>query len=222
MYTLIVNLTPAQLSIFQEASESIIIAKPSMGGNEPNVAWVSFHPLPTNTVTWEEQYGIYVSTVGLQNGAVLTQLSSASFPASPDGLYTLQTDGVITGPSPSGEPDTYSLLNEYAAQPVMTVGLYQNATANGTAILNSAVSAAVTPEGQTAKMVPYTNVYIWAQATIASNTVVTTVSSPQTELTFGGGVDTITVEYNSQTGSFYPVSGQSAQLVRVLHEKQLA
>ena len=102
----------------------------------------------------------------------------------------------------------------------MTVGLYQNANANGMDILNSAISAAVTPLGQMANMTPYTNVYIWAQATIQSNTVVTQVTSPQTELTFGGGVDTITVEYNSATASFVPVTNQSAQLVRVLNQKK--
>ena len=104
----------------------------------------------------------------------------------------------------------------------MTVGLYQNANVNGTDILNSAISAADTPEGQTAAMTPYTNVYIWAQATTKSNTVVTQVTSPQTELTFGGGVDTLTVEYNSATGTFNPVTAQSAHLVRVVENKQLA
>ena len=111
MYTLKVILTPAQLQIFQEANDSIIIAKPSEGGSTPNVAWVSFSPFEANTVTWEEQYGIYASTVALENGATLTQLSAASFPAATDGVYTLQTDTAITGPGPGGQPDVYSLLN---------------------------------------------------------------------------------------------------------------
>ena len=92
----------------------------------------------------------------------------------------------------------------------MTTGLYQNANVNGLAILNSAISAAPVILQSTAVMTPYTTVYIWLQSNVKGNCVVTNVTSPMTKLTFGGSVDTISVEYDSASGKFIQVHSKGA------------
>ena len=210
-FTLNASFTNDQLNWIYAAGSNVIIAKPSADGSNPNVAWLVFKPLQANTATWQEEYGIYCSTQQIQNGAVLTQLSSVPVPAVENKLYTLQQSGVIAGPSNGGTQDSFSLLNQYGNVPMMTVGLYQDATVNGTNIMNSAVSAAPVLLQSTAVMTPYTTVYIWLQSNIISNTVVTTVTSPMTELKFGGGTDKISVAYDSQSGTFIPSQTQDGK-----------
>jgi hypothetical protein len=58
---------------------------------------------------------------------------------------------------------------------------------------------------------------------VVSNSVVTTVTSPMTELRFGGGVDTISVSYDSSSGKFLPamnmLSGKADMCIH--HEARL-
>ncbi|MEL6671586.1 MAG: hypothetical protein AAFR61_05320 [Bacteroidota bacterium] len=200
-YDLRISFTDAQLEAIYATNSNVIVAKPTED-SEANVAWQVFKPLQSNSLTWEEQYGIYVSTTSAASGARLEQLSSVPVGAAPDKLYTLLPSGVISGPAEGGAPDAFALQNKYQVNPYMTVGLYQNATVNGVDILGNALSAAPVLEASTAIMTPFTTVYVWLQSRIESNTIVTTVASPMTELKFGGGVDTIQTSYDTTTGKF--------------------
>ena len=84
----------------------------------------------------------------------------------------------------------------------MTVGLYQDARVNGTEIAGNALSAVPVLLASTSVMTPYTTVYVWLQSDVISNTVVTRVTSPMTELKFGGGVNEISLKYDRTTGHF--------------------
>nr|GFC84425.1 hypothetical protein [Tanacetum cinerariifolium] len=131
MYTLTINLTSAQLQEFYQAGLSIALGKQGPNSGQPNVVWQAFQPLEYNTVTWQEAYGIYISNAQLTNGNVLMPLSATPMPAVEGTLYTLQADGVITGPSGGeGTPGTYSLLNKYTNQQQLVAGLVQEAVAN--------------------------------------------------------------------------------------------
>lgn len=202
-YNLNTAFTNEQLQTIWMTGTNVIVAKPT-GGSNPNVAWQVFKPLQANTLSWVEEYGIYVSTSAITNGATLTQLSSTGIPAVMDKAYTLNDAGVIIGPASGGAPNSYSLLNQYTGKDYMTVGLYQDATVNGTAISGNALSAAPVLLQSTATMTPYTTVYIWLQSQVVSNTVVTTVTSPMTKLVFGNGVNDISVAYDSASGTFIP------------------
>jgi hypothetical protein len=168
--------------------------------------------MQANTLSWSEQYGIYASTSGVTNGAVLTQLSSVPVGAAMNKLYTLEESAVISGPVSGGAPNSFALLNKYNnSTGYMTVGLFQDANVNGTKITGNALSAAPVLLSSTAVMTPYTTVYIWLQSQVISNTVVTTVTSPMTQLNFGGGVNEISVAYDSASGTFLPASSSSAK-----------
>ncbi|SFW62792.1 hypothetical protein SAMN02927921_02817 [Sinomicrobium oceani] len=207
-YSLDIQFTQDQLQILYMAGSNVVVAKPSGDGSTPNVAWQVFKPMQANTLSWDEEYGIYASTSEVTNGAKLVQLSSVDVGAPMNKLFTLQPSAVISGPADGGTKDAFSLLNKYDQKSLMTVGLYQNANVNGTDIIGNAISAVPTLLSSTAVMTPYTTVYIWLQSQVKSNSVVTTVTSPMTELKFGGGTNRISVKYDSQSGKFIN-SGQA-------------
>ncbi len=202
-YTLNTRFTNEQLEALHATGSKVVVAKPPEGGS-PNVAWQVFAPLQANKLEWEEQYGIYTSRVEMEHGAKLTQASWTEIPSGDHTLYTMEPSAVISGPAVGGSANAFSLLNSYTEKDYLTAGLYQDATVDGTKIVNNAISAAPVLLGSTATMTPYTTVYIWVQSEIESNTVVTMVTSPMTELKFGGGKDTISVFFDTATGRFTP------------------
>jgi hypothetical protein len=202
------------LNIFYQTGTNVVVAKPSSSGGTPNVAWVVFRPLPANSMTWQEQYGIYASTSSIQNGATLIQMSATSFPAGSGQMYTLSPAGVFTGPTSGGAANTYTASNQYNNLPspgYLTFGLYQNATVNNTSLIGNAVSAAPVMYQSTAVMTPYTTIYIWTQSQVQSNTVVTVVTSVTTQVTFGGTVSEVSLQYDPTTGGFV-TTGTNLQL----------
>lgn len=200
-YTLSVQFTQAQLDILYATGSNVIVAKPT-GGSSPNVAWQVFKPMRSNKLSWGEDYGIYASTSKVENGAKLEQLSSTPVGAAANKLYILEPTSNIKGPVSGGAPNAYSLTNKYDVHPYMTVGLYQDATVNGTDIIGNALSAAPVLLASTATMTPFTTVYIWLQSQVISNTVVTLVTSPMTMLKYGGDVTGLSVSYDSSSGKF--------------------
>lgn len=205
-FTLNTNFTNEQLSILYATGNNVVVAHP-LDGSIPNVAWQVYRPLQSNSITWDESYGIYASTTPIQNGARLTPFSKSPNPSVESKLYTLEPSGVISGPEDGGFPNAYSLLNEYSSQPYITAGLYQNAVINGLQVDGNSISASPTILKSTAAMVPSNDIYIWLQSQVVSNTIVTVVTSPMTRISFGGGVTEVTVAYDSASGQFIPVGG---------------
>jgi hypothetical protein len=200
-YTLTVNFTSQQLQDLNVTGSRVSIGK-QVEGRSPNVIWQNFVTLQVNQVNWVEEYGIYVSNTEVQQGATITQLSSTPIGAATGQLYTLESSEVISGPTTGGVTNAFALLNEYSNKDYMTVGLYQDATVNGFAIAGNAVSAAPTLLASTAVMTPSTTLYIWLESDVTSNSIATTVTSPMTELAFGGAISQMSVSYDTQTGMF--------------------
>lgn len=206
-FTLKTNFTQDALTMLYATGTNVVVAKPSASDSTPNVAWIVYRPLQGNVMSWEEQYGIYSSTESIQNGVTLTQMSITNFPATDGQVYALGPAGFFGPPQAGGNSGSYTAVNQYNNLPpvgpgYLTFGLFQNASVNGAAMNGNAVSAAPVPYKSTAVMTPYTTVYIWTQSQVKSNTVVTTVSSVQTKVTFGGSKTEISLSYDPQTGGF--------------------
>ncbi len=212
-YELKVAFTNDQLTTLYATGTNVIVAKPT-GGSTPNVAWQVFKPLQGNALSWTEEYGIYASTSEVVNGATLNQLSSVPVGAAMAKLYTMEDSGAISGPASGGMANAFALENKYSNKDYMTVGLYQDANVNGTDIAGNALSAVPVILRSTAFMTPYTTVYIWLQSQVVSNTVVTLVTSPMTELKFGGGLNDISVAYDSASGLFIANSADNKKLAQ--------
>lgn len=198
------------LDRFYASGTNIVLAKPA-GGGSPNVAWIVYRPLISNTIQWEENYGIYASNAEIQNGAQLVQISATGFPAVADKQYTMAPSGnVIGGTSSSGTTGSYVMDNQYNNLPkgMLTFGLFQAANVDGVDILGNAVSAAPVIYQSNAVMTPFTTVYLWTQSQVKSNTVVTTVTSAQTKVTFGGSITSVALQYDSSTGTFIPAASE--------------
>lgn len=210
-FTLETAFTEQDLQRFLASGSNVVVAKPT-GGGTPNVAWVVYRPLLANTMTWEEDYGIYASNADIVNGAQLTQMSQTPYPAHADATYSLNPAGFFGPPSSGGVANSYSAENEYDNLPkgYLTMGLYQDASVNGTPVQGNAVSAAPVIYQSTAVMTPFTTVYLWIQSSVVSNTVVTTVTSPMTKVTFGGSVTDVALQYDASSGIFLPVGGDEA------------
>lgn len=201
-FNLSIAFSDEDLKTFYATGTNVILAKPSAGGQTPNVAWLAFKPLSNNNLSWKEEYGIYASTQSPVSGGTLTQMSSVKVPAADGKLYTLGADAVFSGPAGSGTPDSFSILNEYMEKPYITVGLYQGANVDGKDVLKNAISAAGVIPKSTALITPYTTVYIWLASQTVGNSVVTQITSPMTELDFGGSVSSLSITYNASTGKF--------------------
>lgn len=196
--------TNEQLQIMYATGTNVVVGKPS-DGRSTNVAWQVFKPMQANLFSWKEEYGIYASTADIRNGAVLSQLSNTPIGSEMGKQYILQDYGMIVGPMGGGYPNAFVLLNQFGSKPYMTAGLYQNATINGSDRIGNAVSATPVLMQSAAVMSPSTTLHIWLQSQVVSNSVVTTITSPITELKFGGNVTEIAVAYDSATGKFVPV-----------------
>jgi hypothetical protein len=212
IFTLETAFNEQDLQRFLASGSNVVVAKPT-GGGAPNVAWVVYRPLLANTMTWEEDYGIYASNADIVNGAQLTQMSQTPYPARADATYALNPAGFFGPPSSGGARNAYSAVNEYdnrSDKAYLTMGLYQDAGVNGVPVQGNAVSAAPVISQSTAVMTPFTTVYLWIQSSVVSNTVVTTVTSPMTKVTFGGSVTDVALQYDASSGIFLPVGGDEA------------
>jgi hypothetical protein len=202
-FNLKIAFTPEQLGILYATGTNVIIAKQSEG-RSPAVAWQVFRPMQSNTVSWKEEYGIYASTADIKNGAVLRQLSSTPTGIETGKQYILQSHGAISGPLNGGYPNTFILSNQYSGKQYIVAGLYQNAIVNENSAIGNAVSTTPVLMQSNAFMNPNTTIQIWLQSQVISNSIVTNITSPVTELKFGGSVADISVIYDSASGKFVP------------------
>lgn len=214
-YALSTAFTQADLDRFYASGTNVVVAKPT-GGSTPNVAWIVYRPLINNSLSWEENYGIYASNVDIINGATLSQMSATPYPAVSGMLYSMSASGGIIGPNSGGSPNAYAIVNGYnnlSTKGYLTVGLYQNATVDGASVVGNAVSAAPVIFNSTATMLPFTTVYLWLQSQVISNTVVTNVTSPMTIVSLSATSPSAALTYNPTTGLFVPSTGGAAKRI---------
>jgi hypothetical protein len=204
-YTLETSIAAQDLSSFYAVGANVVVAKSSMDGGPPNVAWVACRPSQKNTMKWVEEYGIYASTASLVNGALLTPMSSLEVPAQDGKTYPFTPDGEFGTPTQDDRPGSFYVFNTYTSTTGdLAFGLSQSAIVNGQAVRPNAISAATVPYNGTAQMTPLSTIYLWIQSRVLSNSVVTPVTSPMTKLIFGGGVTSVSLAYDSQQGVFVP------------------
>ncbi len=204
-YTLNTEFTNQDLERFYMSGTNVIIAKETAGGTH-NIAWVVFRPLQKNTVQWDDNYGIYASNTDLMNGVVVNQMATTGIPAVIEKTYDFGPNGIFGPPTSPGSPNAYTAGNHFNNLPkgYLTMGLTQDAAVNGTHVTGNVASATVVLFNSSAVLAPGTTIKIWAQSQVVSNTVITTITSPVTQVTFGGGITDIDLKYDPQSGKFIP------------------
>ena len=206
-FNLKIAFTQEQLGILYATGTNVIIAKPS-DGRSPAVAWQVFRPMQSNTLSWKEEYGIYASNSDIRNGEILNQFTSTPIGIETGKQYILQSNGVITTAG-GGFANAFMFSNQYSGKHYITAGLYQNAIINGNNSTGNAVSATPVLMQSNAIITPNTAIHIWLQSQVVSNSIVTNITSPVTELKFGGNVTDISVIYDAATGKFVPAKSSA-------------
>lgn len=128
-YSLNIDIDDGDLSAILNAGQRVTLVK-SVGSSPSNVAWVSFQPFKSNTVTWTANYVIYGTPASIRPGTAIAMTSRTGV-AREGVLYTF-TEGQFT-PAPGGAPGWYGVQNNQANG--ISFGLAQQARINGTAAL---------------------------------------------------------------------------------------
>jgi hypothetical protein len=203
-FTLNLLIDTEDLRTIRDAGENVLIAKP-VNGSEPNVVWLDFDPFEANEVQWSEEYGIYVSNAQVQQGANISKLSETGVGLSAETFYALESDATFHGPTGDSAPagsfgaDNQMPSSSYRA---LTFGLTQSAIVQGNQINLKPINAQSVPAMQQATFTPLTTIFVWLDALVVSETVITNVSSPMTRVTFGGQVTEQTLRYDAAVGKF--------------------
>jgi hypothetical protein len=201
-FKLNIDLSSEDLHLLSQVNYKIIVAKTSSGG-QPNVAWQAFQPVLRNTISWEEEYGIYASSTSLQNGAELRKISETEIPAIAGKLYSLQEKGIIESSTGDGNAQVFTLLNQYPTSPgTMVTGLYQNAQVNGIEIAGNAVSAMPVHFKNSIEMQPCPTVHLWISSWPEGSSLTQPGTSTVTQLSFEDGINEITCYFDIRTSKF--------------------
>lgn len=208
-YTLQIGFTPEELSVLNTSGTNVAIAKPTAGG-QPNVAWIVFQPMVSNTISWVEQYGIYVSNTAIENDRIIAPLAATQPGTASGKMYTASSSGRIYTSGAEGMPDAFSLTNSDTTGPYsLTAGLCQGLTINGTVFPANIVSAQPLMPASTVAMIPGVTLFIWLQSGVKSGMVSPPVTSLVTRISYTGGVREMSVQYDAASGKFIP-SGKRA------------
>ncbi|MBL4705322.1 MAG: hypothetical protein JKY54_12430 [Flavobacteriales bacterium] len=199
-YNLRISISQKDLKQLHASGTKIAIGK-SNGTAPPNVVWQSFKPLSNNSISWNEEYGIYTSDTPIQNGATIRKISDTGREVQEGELYTADEHGSIVGPSSNGLQKAYHIQNNSKIQD-LTVGLTQNAHVNGVQISANVVSAVSDSISSVAVLSHDTSVYIWLDSLANPNTIVSNIPVSVTKLSFPQGTSSLAVIYNSATGKF--------------------
>lgn len=182
-----------------DAGEKVVLLKKASAGTP--IAWVTFNPFEQNYITWNENYAIYSSNVEVKSGATIKKLSEVS--AVPKQLYEFDK-GTFGSPAslPDGQEGQYAVLNKMNGYSTLVFGLAQEVECNGVLIPGSPINAATVPLNHTAKFTPYEVVTVFLEGEASNGTVITDVVSKSLDVTFGGDVTEITIQYDPGIGGF--------------------
>ncbi|MDR1649170.1 MAG: hypothetical protein LBR71_02825 [Synergistaceae bacterium] len=203
-YRLNIRFTGDDLDTIYACRQRVIIVKHT-AEQQHKVAWVSFNPFEINTVDWETRFSLYASTSEVQGGAKISKLSTHDGQTQ---LNTIFDRGYFsaTEPDDSINSSSYKVTNRNSDEKMLTFGLAQSVSVNGTAYMDNPVNAILVPRGQSAVMTPIERIDVFLEANIDSSTVLTRIDSRSLALTYGEGAKEFSLSYDSVNGVFFQAS----------------
>ena len=198
-FSLQINMDPSWVSQVVQAGQQIVITKQVAGNSGTSLAWVSFSPYQSNTVSWQDNYAVYTSQTLVQSGATISQL--ASMAAVPQTAYGF-SDNVFSVATPMSTlgASQYEIRNQSGLP--LTFGLAQAATLNGAQISSTPIFAATVLSGQWLDMTPFDTVTVFLQSNVSNAMCLGTVTGPSCTVTFGGGAAAQTINFVPNLGGF--------------------
>ena len=204
-YQLIIDIDDAGLTNIYKAGQSVtivksVVANPLSSGNLP-IAWVSFQPFETNSVTWVENYNIYATTTQLISGATIMQTSVTAAPVQTGWTYTF-AQGSFTGAQGGGSA-TYNMNNQQNG--MYSFGLSQQAVINNMPVM-APLNAIPVMYNEGATFTPEETVSIFLSNTSNNGVVLSQVSSNALTVTLTSQTPTASIGFNDSNNTFYQQS----------------
>jgi hypothetical protein len=197
MYQLQINLDPTYVEQIVQAGQQIVISK-QVTPNGPPLAWLAFSPYQSNTVEWQDQYSVYTSQTSIQSGATISQVANQTAVSRTAYLFN---DNVFSATAPHSTlgNGTYEVVNQ--SSKMLTFGLAQGASLNGSTLGSNAVFAASVLPGQWLDMTPSETLNVFlAYSTNAM--CLGSVMGPALSVPFDGSTTSRTISFNYNLGGF--------------------
>lgn len=201
-YGLNISIDDAGLQAIYGAGQNVTLVKNSVAnplatGNLP-VAWVSFDPLQTNTVTWIENYYLYATTTLSQPGLTIKMLSQTTGPAQTGVYYTFGYGQFSAVP---GSNNTFNLFNNTMTT-TFNFGLAQQATVNGQSVLSPLNIQPVLYNCE-ATFTPLETVSIFLSSTANNGVVLSQVAGNSLIVTLSSQSLTADIGFNNINNTFF-------------------
>lgn len=199
-YSLAIKFDNAGLAALHAAGQLVTLVKSVQGGSP--VAWVSFKPMESNTVTWTESYSVYASSTLVEDGAQISTQSTQ--PANGGNTYKFDS-GIFSSGTPGLPPTQYGVQNadpdfKIGSTAMVTSGLYQGAVVNGQST-KSPLNAVGVLYSETGKFTPVEKVQVFASNYQNNGLVISQVSSEALLVDLTNQADQ-TIHYNDATNQF--------------------
>lgn len=196
-YRLVLEIDSASLEVLRRAHVRVALAKGS-ATTRPSVAWLAWTPSENDTVTWNENYGIYAALGPVEAGTAI-RLQAAVYPAAHQMNYVFLEDRFGTpAPQPTIPPGHIEIRNGSSSP--QTMGLLQAANRNGE-VTRAPLDAIVVPRGLSADFTVANTAYVWLGRDVTSGTIAT-VPADATALTFSRDARTKRCVYDCKAEHF--------------------
>lgn len=196
-YNLTIQLSNDDVHTINAAQQQIVIVKKVGGSSGSQVAWVTFSPFENNTVTWEEEYGVYASTTQVQEGATIIKTSAVN-PATSGVIYPFET-GSFSSPSGNAGTNNYGVENEYSQQ--FSFGMAQSVTANGSKFNAAPLNAVPVLSNEKAIFTPIEIVSVFLHAKFNNGVIITNITNNALEVDLTSN-PSVTIHYDKSQGKF--------------------
>lgn len=202
-FSLTAKIGEDDLKILTAAKECILLAKTvesSIPSQTFQTVWRRSIPFPSNTFSWEENYGAYASKQTIKSGVVVEGISTT--PVQAQHTYTFQNqlfedDGVA-----KIKETQFLIDNKEEEFTSMTFGLTQKQ--DGETSTFNPINAIMLPKNQSVTFTPKNIVYIWVGATLENGSVISDISSMNAYPVDLTETSSATVIYSSSKGTFVP------------------
>jgi hypothetical protein len=198
-YILILEVDVPAVALMLASGRRLALAKHHPGGSA-QVAWIALEPTGSDTIAWEETYGLYAATSALATGRVIG--ITAALPRTIDRAVYPFVDGSFGAAVPDEHvpPGHRDVRNQ--APVAVAFGLLQTAIVNGRPY-TSPVNAVTVPADGTADFTGLTALSIWQQTGIESGSI-STLPESCTTISFTPERRVVRCSFNSSQSRFVP------------------
>ena len=208
-YQLQIEIDQAGVQNINSTGQSVTIVKSitsSLSGGNLPVAWLTFSPLESNIVTWQENYGLYASTTQAQAGATIAMTSQSSGTVQAGWLYTFE-NGIFSGAT--GVGSTFNVDNQDNAYS-FSFGLSQQAIVNNVPVM-APLNCVPVPYNEDASFTPIESLSIFLSSYSNNGVVISQVAGNALAVTLTSQNPTAQIGFNDSNNTFF-LNSSSAQL----------